>query len=310
MTRQLLGIDIGGTKCAAVLGRSAPERPEILGRSAFETRVERGPDAILAELVETARGLLQKHAVDATSLAGIGISCGGPLDSAKGIVLGPPNLPRWDKIPVVDRFRKALGVPARLQNDADACALAEWRWGAGRGCRHMVFLTFGTGMGAGLILNGQLYSGANDLAGEVGHIRLAEEGPLGHGKRGSFEGFASGGGISQLARERRLKTTDVRELSEAARAGDRAAREVFETSGRYLGRGLAMLIDALNPERIVIGGVFMRAEDLLRPAAEAEIRREALGFSARTCKILPAALGEAIGDYAALSVAASLAETR
>src|SRR5690606_15592063 len=135
-------------------------------------------------------------------LAAIGISCGGPLDSRRGVILSPPNLPGWDRIPVVEVFQQAFKVPVALQNDANAGALAEWLWGAGRGSHNMIFLTFGTGMGAGLILNGQLYSGTNDLAGEVGHIRLAPDGPVGYGKAGSFEGFCSGGGIKQLATDR------------------------------------------------------------------------------------------------------------
>ena len=113
----------------------------------------------------------------------------------------PPNLPDWDNVPLVEMTEKRLGIKTILQNDANACAVAEWKFGAGRGTRNMVFLTFGTGMGAGLILDGRLYSGTNDMAGEVGHIRLAPKGPLGYGKKGSFEGFCSGGGIADLAKQ-------------------------------------------------------------------------------------------------------------
>jgi glucokinase len=190
-----------------------------------------------------------------------------------------------------------------LQNDANACAFAEWKWGAGRGVNSLVFLTFGTGMGAGLILDGRLYSGACDLAGEVGHIRLAENGPEGYGKHGSFEGFCSGAGIVRLAREHGLEAADARQIFEAASAGNPVAVRVIETTARYLGRGLAVLLDTLNPEMIVVGSIFARQRDQLWPIAEQTLRAEALPASVSACRVVPAALGEQIGDYAALSIA-------
>jgi glucokinase len=318
----LAGVDIGGTKCAVVLGR-ADEREglEILSRASFPTDSEAGPPQVLARIAAAARDSLSR--LKDSRLERIGVSCGGPLDSVKGLVLSPPNLPGWDGIPVTRVLSEALGAPAHLQNDANACALAEWKFGAGRGCRNMVFLTFGTGMGGGLVLDGRLYSGANDLAGEVGHIRMAEDGPLGYGKRGSFEGFCSGGGIAQIAKAEAGKRLAVggqvsfcgdrsgldgitaRHVGEAALRGDPLAREILALSGRYLGRALAILIDVLNPERIVIGSIFGRCLEFLKPAMEESIRAEALPLAAAVCRIVPAGLGEAIGDYAALSIAAA-----
>lgn len=318
---RVIGFDIGGTKCAVVLGKAGNGTVEILERVAFATEPSRGPDYVLRCLEAGAHNLLAKHQLTTNSLRGIGISCGGPLDSTRGLILSPPNLPGWDAIPITAHFSKVFGVPVHLQNDANACALAEWKWGAGRGTRHMIFLTFGTGMGAGLILNGQLYSGACDLGGEVGHIRLAEEGSLGFGKKGSFEGFCSGGGLAILAKqtiraawaggrkttlcsdEQGLDGVTALHVATAARQGDAVAVEVMETCARYLGRGLAILIDILNPEMIVIGSIFARQRELLWPTAERIIREEALSLSARVCRVVPAQLGEAIGDYACLSVA-------
>jgi glucokinase len=303
MTREILvGFDIGGTKCAVILGEAREDKPVLLDRVAFPTDHSGGPGPILAKLETEARRLC---AASGGLPAAIGISCGGPLDSERGVILGPPNLPGWDEVPVVAHFARAFGVPAALLNDANACALAEHRWGAGRGCRHMILLTCGTGMGAGVILNGRLYEGACGLAGEVGHVRLAENGPLGYGKPGSFEGFCSGGGIAQAARETGIagEAVSAQAVAEAARRGDPVASEVMARAASYLGRGLAMLIDILNPERIVIGGIFMRERDLLWPIARAVIDQEALSAAARRCEVLPAALGEAIGDYAALLVA-------
>jgi len=195
-----VGIDIGGTKCAVILGAEDAEKNfSVNGKSILLTRDFPDPRQMVRKLQEETEQLLERHDIPVDSLAAIGISCGGPLDSKKGIVLSPPNLPGWDEIPVVDLFVERFGIPAFLQNDANACALAEWLMGAGRGTQNMVFLTFGTGMGAGLILNGKLYTGTNDLGGEAGHVRLAPGGPVGFGKAGSFEGFCSGGGIAQLA---------------------------------------------------------------------------------------------------------------
>ena len=257
---------------------------------------------------------------DAT-LEAIGISCGGPLDSRRGLILSPPNLPTWDRIDIVTPFQARFGVAVRLQNDANACALAEWLWGAGRGCRNMIFLTFGTGMGAGLILDGRLYVGANDMAGEVGHVRLENDGPVGYGKAGSFEGFCSGGGIAQLGRtlaaERvlagqpplycptvaHLPSVTAQTIGEAAQRGDATALAVFEIVARKLGRGLAMLVDILNPERIVIGSIWGRQRSLLEPLTMTVLRQEALADALAVCEIVPAGLGEQVGDFASLSVA-------
>lgn len=314
----MAGVDVGGTKCAACIGRITPdERVEVLGKEVFPT-----PSnylEALCRLGDALERLLVAHKV--ASLRSIGISCGGPLDSRRGRVLSPPNLPGWDDVDVVTPFQQRFGAPTFLQNDANAGALAEWQWGAGRGCRNMVFLTFGTGMGAGLILNGELYTGTNDLAGEVGHIRLAEDGPLGYGKHGSFEGFCSGGGIARLAQAvaeghlRRggstlycpsladLSSVDARRVAEAAQRGDELALTVFRTVAEYLGRGLAVLIDILNPEKIIIGSIYLRQRSLLEPLMMKTLREEALPLAASVCEIVPAGLGEMIGDYASLAVA-------
>jgi len=319
----VVGVDIGGTKTAVVLGRAQEEREiQIIDRQAFPTQSRGiGWRRVVEHVTTVAMELLEKHGFDPHSIHSIGISCGGPLDSRSGRVLSPPNLPGWDNVPLTDELERALGCRAYLQNDANACALAEWKYGAGRGVSSMVFLTFGTGMGAGLILGGRLYEGVNDLAGEVGHIRLEEDGPLGYGKRGSFEGFCSGGGIARLARDlaerslaagepvafcpdtRSLDLITTQAVGQAAEAGDPLAIEVLAKSGRYLGKGLSILIDVLNPERIVIGSIFVRCERFLRPAMEREIGVEALAPAARVCAVVPAALGESLGDYACLSVA-------
>ena len=280
-----LGLDLGGTKCALVTGT---EDCRVLSRD--EIRTADFPDwrGVFDALLRRA---------PCGPFRAVGVSCGGPLDPSRGLILSPPNLPGWDDVPIVQTLEERLGVPAFLQNDANACALAEWRFGAGRGCRNMAFLTFGTGLGAGLILDGRLYSGANDMAGEIGHIRAAKDGPSGYGKRGSFEGFCSGGGIAQLA------GVSAREAVQRADAGDETMRAALRQSAEKLGLCLSLLIDLLNPERIVIGSIYARAERYFRQDALRVVEREALRRSSAVCQILPAQLGDAIGDYAALSVA-------
>lgn len=302
-----IGIDIGGSKCAVILGN---ENGTVIKKIRFDTG---SPNETLNRIIsETA---------EIGSASAIGISCGGPLNSAKGIIMSPPNLVGWDDIHIVKMLEDKLGIPAFLQNDADACALAEWRFGAGVGTQNMVFLTFGTGLGAGLILNGALYTGACGCAGEVGHIRLADYGPVGFGKQGSFEGFCSGSGIAQLgqtmAREMfqqglhpsfcpspdDINAINAKTIAEYAADGCEDAVAVYTQSAKMLGKGLAVIIDILNPEMIVIGSVFARCESLFRDEMQKYIDSECLALSSRTCKVVPALLGESIGDVAAISVA-------
>lgn len=281
------GLDIGGTKTALC---AADEQGSILCRHELPTAQSASWEVLLAQLLAWGRD-------NAPPPRAIGVSCGGPLDSRTGRILSPPNLPGWNDVPVTDWLQQRLHVPAYLQNDANACALAEWRYGAGQGTRNMVFLTFGTGLGAGLILNGQLYEGTNGMAGEIGHIRMAEDGPVGYGKQGSLEGFCSGGGLKQLGGR------SARELCALADQQDEQAIAVLRRSAEMLGAGLAILVDVLNPERIVIGSIYVRAQRWFRRDMERVLAREALAQSRAVCSVVPAALGEQLGDMAAITVA-------
>ncbi|MCI6909598.1 MAG: ROK family protein [Clostridiales bacterium] len=315
-----LGFDIGGTKCAVSLGFVDRDVCRVLGKRKFPT--PEGCAAALKAMTEQADALLEEAELRPGQLAGIGVSCGGPLDSKSGVILSPPNLPGWDHVEITELLRRRYGVPAYLQNDANACAVAEWRFGAGRGCENMIFLTFGTGLGAGLILGGRLYAGTNDMAGEAGHIRMERFGPVGYGKCGSMEGFCSGGGIAQLARymaieqiqrgtppaicesARELDALTAKVVADAAAEGDPFGIAVYRRCGEYLGKGLAILVDLLNPEKIVIGSIYARCRELLYDAMMQTLSEEALPGALAVCSVVPAELGESIGDYAALSVAA------
>jgi glucokinase len=297
MTAYDIGFDIGGTKCAVILG---DDGGRILSRASFPTQATGGWHSALTRMCDEADALL-----DGRTARAVGVSCGGPLDQRRGLILSPPNLPGWDEVPVTDFIRNRMKVPAFLQNDANACALAEWRCGAAKGTRNAIFLTFGTGLGAGLILDGRLYEGGGGLAGEVGHIRLTEDGPMGYGKRGSFEGYCSGGGLNRLAALRMGCEITALELAERADAGDEAARGVYRESAQMLGRGLAILIDILNPDIIVIGSVFARAEKYFREDMERVLHQEALPVALSRCRVVASALGDRLGDVAALAVAAN-----
>ena len=309
-----IGLDIGGTKCAAVLGNLGSE-VEILDKITFPT-AGKTPDEILSLFSDfiTEKSKLGK-------IEGIGIACGGPLDSKKGIVKKPPSLPLWDNIEVVKYFEDKFNIPTYLKNDADACAVAEWKYGAGKGTENMIFITFGTGFGSGLILNGRLYSGTNDNAGEIGHVRLRKNGPVGYNKAGSCEGFCSGSGIRRLAlleldkMQKKGVTPDflnkvggedgvtAKSIAEHARLGDEFCKRIYKISGKMLGETLSILIDLFNPQKIVIGGVFMRSNDLLYPHAEKIIKKESLIYSRQVVEVVPAKLSENIGDVSALVVA-------
>ncbi|MBC2850102.1 ROK family protein [Cetobacterium sp. 8H] len=311
-----IGIDIGGTKIATII---ADENFNIKSKERFLTKETITPEKTMDKIVENIGKQLQKLNLDETYIKSIGISCGGPLNSKEGVILSPPNLPGWDNVRIVEKFKEIYKKPVFIQNDANACALAEWKLGAGIGYENLIFLTFGTGMGAGLILNNKLYTGKQDTAGEVGHIRLSNTGPLGFGKKGSFEGFCSGGGIVKLGEiflnkaikegyngrlvELYRNRIEAKEILDLAQDGEELSLKIINESARRLGQGLSILIDILNPEAIIIGSIYTRCENLFNKRLKREIQKEALDISLRECKILPAKLNENIGDLAALIVA-------
>ena len=328
MLDKYIGFDIGGTKCAVCIGKIENGELEIVGKKVIPTLYncpEELIDKLISEL-EVLTGLKAKYIGDCYKYAGI--SCGGPLNEQSGIVLCPPNLPKFINFNIVEYIESRLNLKAKLLNDANACALAEHRFGAGKGCKNMVFLTFGTGMGSGLILNNELYSGTNSLAGECGHIRLSDDGPIGFGKNGSFEGYCSGGGIKQLGREKAkqllssgrkcsfckdidsLDSISAKDIAISAKNGNEDAIDIYKTSGHYLGKALAVLIDILNPERIVIGSIYERSGELLEEEMYKVLKQECIKESLDNCKIVKAKLNENVGDYAAVCAAILASENK
>ena len=317
LIKYYLGIDIGGTKIATLV---ATKNMNIISREEFLTKKISSVKETIEKIFENLDMQMQQNSIELSSIISIGISCGGPLDSKNGLIMSPPNLPKWDNIEIVKRLELRYKKKTFLQNDANACALAEWKKGAGIGYESIVFLTFGTGMGAGLILDGKLYTGADDMAGEVGHIRLENDGPTGYGKMGSFEAFCSGGGIKRLGemvvekeiglgyRGRLKEPFEKKKLTAKiivteARCGDKVAIEIIEISAKKLGEGLSVLIDILNPELIIIGSIYSRSKDLFEVQMNKALEKETLSISLKRCKILKSKLGEEIGDYGAIITA-------
>lgn len=302
-----IGVDLGGTKIG--VSRFDVSTSSVVEVERFPTGTQCDPVDAIHRVVDIARAWIENAGSPPEA---VGVSVGGMYDIHSGCMRHAPHLPLWDGYPIISSLSEALGVPVFGENDANACALAEWRYGAGRGCDDLAFLTFGTGLGAGLILNGRLYRGGTGLAGEVGGIRVSDRGPPLRDKPGCLEGFASGAGIAWLARDQlREKPSPLlpqeptaKDIAEAARQGDPFSLSVFTKCGRKLGEGLAILIDTLNPERIILGSIFSRCESLLRPSVEEAILKEARPEIRKGCTIVPAELGESIGDYGAATVAA------
>lgn len=306
----IIGIDIGGTKTSVVI---SDYELNIIDKEKFKTLASLNT---LNKILE----IIKEYKLKYGEISNIGISCGGPLSSSKGVIICPPNLPDWKNIEIVKYFHDNLNIPVRLENDANACAIAEYLWGAGKDANNIAFLTFGTGLGAGLILDNKLYRGSSDMAGEVGHIRLNETGPIGYNKVGSFEGFCSGGGIAELCKIRMQEKSDNKSVGEfiellgdkpisaeilanAVKSGNKFAISIFEESAVYLGKGISILIDILNLDKIIIGGIYTRMEAFFKDIVLSVVKEEALKYSSDFCNIGPSFFGEEIGDYSALAVA-------
>lgn len=314
-SRPVLGIDIGGTKLA--VGVVAPDGRR-LAKERAPTSAREGPEAVIRRLVELCRKVVADAGLELGELAAAGVGCGGPLDPRAGIILEPPNLPGWVGIPLVEILRDALSLQVHLDNDANAAALGEYRFGAGRGARNMVYLTLSTGVGAGVILDGRLYQGENGNAAELGHTSVYYQGrPCPCGSRGCLEAYASGTNIAARAKEAiasgaqsqmsalagGIEKVTSETVVEAVRRGDALAIQIWDETMQILGAGIANAINAFNPSKVVLGGGLTGAGDVLF----GPVRRIALGRAMRTlarvASVVPAELGPDVGVVGAAAVA-------
>jgi len=297
--RSVLGLDIGGTKCAAVIG-TADGR--IIDRIAIPAPVLAAdvPDALLG-LLDT---IVARNDTKIHGFKSLGVSYGGPVTAA-GVPQTPPNLPGWREVDLRSLLSLRFHGSVPIVNDANATAMAEHRWGAGRGFRHMAFLTLGTGIGGGLILDDELYVGRDGFAGEIGHMVLSPGGPLcACGKSGCLEALASGPAIAREARARyaseAMTTEDVIAL---ARNGDPIAVDIVTSASRWLGLGISHLLQILNLECVVLGTLAVAAADLIIPTVRAVVAEAVWPSVSEGVAIVPASLGHGAQDLAALAVA-------
>jgi glucokinase len=318
----VIGIDIGGTNL--VVGAVAEDGSRLLALRTEPTRPEEGPDAVVTRLAALARDCMAGCRTEdpGATVLGVVVGAPGPLDTRTGIIFLTPNL-GWVDMPLRQRLADQIGLPASLDNDANCAVFGEWWRGAARGSRHIIGFTIGTGIGGGIIIDGRLYHGASDCAGEFGHTTIDPEGR--HCKCGNYgclEAYASGPAIALRSMEAIASGAESRmpdmvdgDLSrltaqtvyQAAQEGDALALEVVRDTAKYLGVGVANLVNVFNPEIVVIcGGVTQAGERLFAPLRQ-EVTRRAFKPAVRVCRILP---GELTGTAGVYGAAASFLQLR
>ena len=298
----LLGIDIGGTKCAAVVG---DEAGRALDRAEWPSRAARGPAAMLNDAVGQAEDVMRASGVE---IVAAGVAVGGPMDGRSGTVLGPPNLPGWDRVPLREHLETALSLPVRVEHDAAACALAEALWGAARGAEVAAYLTCGTGFGLGLVIDGKPFYGGGGHSPEIGHVRLKDDGPVAFGKQGSVEAFCAGASLPKLAAwrfpERWGETPpDGPALARLSEAGDADARAIIDGWADAVGRVAAGVGDTFFPDVILLGSLACRLGPGVLDRLRSAFAAEALPATAARCRLELPALGDRLQDCSALAAA-------
>ena len=315
MNSYVVGIDIGGTKLATVV---ADKDGNILQKVRKPTESEKGPRYAVQLLLEMVDEAIDLAGLRREDISGIGVSCGGPLDTKTGIIYSPPNLPGWDALPLKEMIESEFHIPTVIENDANASALAEARFGGGRGYDYVLYMTMSTGIGGGIIADGEIYHGANDSAGEVGHQILLPDGPLcGCGQYGCLEALCSGPAIARRAQEAIADQPHTKILAladgqidrvrsehvlQAARDSDALAIALVEETAYYMGWGIANLVNILNPQIVLLGTIAVAAGDLLLDPIRRTVTEMAMQRPLEIVKIMPAELGDSIGDLAAISL--------
>ena len=296
-----IAIDLGGTQLRVAL----VEGNRLLDRAALPTDTAAGPAGIFGQIDQLIDRLIGQMRAD---IAGIGMSCAGPIDTDTGTVTDILTLPGWDGFPLADELSRRTGLAVRVENDGIAAALGEWHHGAGRGTRNMVYLTVSTGIGGGAVVDGRLLRGHKGIAGHIGHMKMASDGPVcSCGAAGCFEALASGTALKQramaalhaasssfLADAARDGVVDARDVFSGARAGDAPCCDLVAEEAMYLGQGITSAIHMFSPQRVVLGGGVANGFDLLAPGIHDVIRRDAL-VPFRTVPVVAAALGDDSG---------------
>lgn len=310
--KHVLGVDIGGTKIAVGL-------VDASGKQVAGDRIDtKGPHETMERVVAVCRDLIANAGVPKDRVAAVGIGCAGPIDGKEGRVKAAPNLPGWSEIPLVSYLQDALQLPTYLENDANAAAVGEFLFGAGRGHKNMVYMTVSTGVGGGVVTDGRLYRGENGNAAELGHITIAWDGrQCNCGNRGCLEAYASGTGLAKRAQELvrdgqlpvllelagSVENITAETVVSAVRQGDAEAKRLWDETMEILGAGIASVINTFNPSRIVLGGGLTKAGDLLFEPVRKTALARAMPPLAEIVDIVPAELGDAVGVVGAAAVA-------
>ncbi len=311
-----LGIDLGGTKIGVgLVNRSG----EVRAPEYRPTEVLQGRDAVIARMIDAARRVMRSAGIERDEIAGIGIGAPGPMDIPEGVLTEPPNLPGWRDVPLRQIIQDAIGLPTVLENDANAAGIGEYLYGAGRGTRHMVYVTVSTGIGGGLILDGKIYHGTTGGAGEIGHMTVLPRGPhCGCGNRGCLEALASGTAIAREGQElvdRGVNTliaelakdalydVSAKDVVKAMNMGDPYATEIVIQAMHYLGIGMANLVNLFNPQMLVIGGGLSNLGDVLLQPVKRSIDLYAFPSAAARVRVRLARLGDQVGIIGAAGAA-------
>jgi glucokinase len=295
----VLGLDIGGTKIAAGV---VDAEGGVHGFVVAPTQVERGSEDGSRRLLELGRRAVDESGIAWPEIVGVGIGCGGPLDSANGILIAPLHLPGWEDLPIVDLATAAFDRPAVLDNDATACAAGEHRYGAGRGSQDMVYLTISTGVGGGVVIDGRLHRGRSGNGGELGHVTVDRHGRecRGCGRRGCLEAYASGTSIAERAQEAGMKGATAADVAARARAGDPVATRVWDETCEALASGITSIANLFEPEVVVLGGGVLRTGEQLLAPVRALVEEQVCGPRP---KVVCTSLGDAVGVVGAAAVA-------
>jgi glucokinase len=297
-----IAIDLGGTQVRVAL----LEGTRIIRRASAKTAITGGPLAVLSQFETLIDQVCDGK--DPKSNTGIAICSAGPLDSEAGVILGIPTIPGWENFPISSVMSERSGLPVFLENDAIAAAYGEWRHGAGRGFKHMAYLTVSTGIGGGFVVDGRLLRGTKGMAGHVGHMRLSQDGPkCSCGASGCFEALASGSALEARARAAshtrpsgflalaaQAGGVSAKQVFDGARAGDPQCLSLVKAQARYLGQGITAMIHLFSPQRVVIGGGLSQAFDLLEAGIHAVIRADAM-VPFKDVRVVRAELGDNCG---------------
>lgn len=304
-----IGIDVGGTNVKIAL---VDKSGKIIYSNSVPTYAKMGYEYTVNNIKQAIKDLMKETNTTTKDIDGIGFDFPGQVDYKTGVVKLAPNIPGWVNVPIAQMIEEEFHIPTRIDNDVRCAALGEMKFGAGQGCENFVCITVGTGIGSGLVINGQLVRGASNAAGEIGHIKLQMKDGLicGCGDTGCLEAYASGPSIVAMAQDyiKGGKSTKFREMAaaeggeitpymvaKAAEAGDPVAKRIFAIVGEYIGIGLTSVINLLNPEKVIIGGGVAEAGDLLLNPIRKTIKERAMVVAGSAVEIVPAQLGNSAG---------------